>query len=194
MNLSGDGSQETESESITELLKKATDGNPEAKSRLIVRVYDELRHLAAYHLRAEHPGHTLQPTALVHEAFMRLAQQPNANWQDRAHFFAVASQSMRRILVDHARARRAEKRGGDADRVTFTEGIAGFEERTLDVLTVHEALNRLEKLNARQSRIVELRFFGGLSLEEVAVVLDVSERTIKRDWAFARAWLHSQLG
>jgi RNA polymerase sigma-70 factor (ECF subfamily) len=180
-------------DSITELLKQISGGDREAQARLIDRVYGELRRLAASYMRRERADHSIQPTALVHEAFLRLAQQPKMDWQDRGHFFAVASQAMRRILVDYARARQAEKRGGDAERVTFDEALGASGDRTVDILAVHEALNRLEKLSPRQCRVVELHFFAGLSFEEIAQILDVAERTVKRDWAFARSWLHSQL-
>jgi RNA polymerase sigma-70 factor, ECF subfamily len=184
---------DTGTESVSDLLPKLGRGNPEAEARLIAHVYPELRRLAANYLQRERPGHTLQPTALVNEAFVRLAQHPNVDWQGRAHFYAVAARIMRRILVDHARLRTAQKRGGDEVRVPFTEETAGAPAETCDFLAIHEALERLAKLNARQSTVVELSFFGGLSFEEIASVLDVSERTVKRDWAVARAWLHAQL-
>jgi RNA polymerase sigma-70 factor (ECF subfamily) len=182
-----------EPDSVTELLAQVSKGNREAESRLIAQVYGELRRLAANCMRRERADHSLQPTALVNEAFMRLAYSPGIDWRGRAHFFAVAGQVMRRILVDHARARIAEKRGGGVTRVTFTEGIASVADRTWEVLAIHEAMERLEKLDARQSRLVELRFFAGMSFDEIALVMNVSGRTVRRDWTTARAWLHTQL-
>jgi RNA polymerase sigma factor (TIGR02999 family) len=152
-----------------------------------------LRRLAANYLRSERAGHTLQPTALVNEAYVKLAEHPKVDWQSRAHFFAVSARIMRQILVDHARMRAAQKRGGHDVRVTFTDAIADSDDRLCEILELHEALERLAKLNPRQSKVVELSFFGGLSFEEIAGVLNASERTVQRDWTIARAWLHAQL-
>jgi len=156
-------------------------------------VYNELRRLAQRYMRNERPNHTLQPTALVHEAYLRLVGQRAVSWQGRAHFFGVAAQLMRRVLVDHARAQHAEKRGGNESRVELDEALAPSKEKTVELLALDEALNRLAKRDPRQARIVEMRFFGGLSEEETARVLDVSTRTVKRDWTVARAWLYNQV-
>ena len=179
--------------SITALLAQLSAGNREAEAQLIPLVYGELRRLAARYMRFERGDHTLQPTALVNEAYIRLVQQPHVPWQSRTHFFATASRVMRRILVDHARARLAEKRGGLQSQVELDDSIFPMQERTVDVLVLNEALDRLAKLDPRQARIIELHFFGGLSVAETALVLDVSERTVKRGWNMGRAWLRSEL-
>ncbi|MGI8742679.1 MAG: sigma-70 family RNA polymerase sigma factor [Bryobacteraceae bacterium] len=180
-------------QTITKLLEQLNHGNRAAEEELIPIVYRELRLLAARYMRRERKDHTLQPTALVHEAYLKLMQQQAGNWQNRAHFFAIASQVMRRILVDHARSRRAVKRGGLERRVTLNEGVFAAGNQAIDLIILDEALHRLAEFDERQSRIVELRFFGGLSLEEIAVVLDMSPRTVKRDWSVARAWLYGEL-
>jgi len=179
--------------SITALLGQLSAGNREVEAQLIPLVYGELRRLAARYMRFERGEHTLQPTALVNEAYIRLVQQPQVAWQSRAHFFATASRLMRRILVDHARARVAEKRGGMQNKVELDDSMLPLQERTLDVLILDEALDRLAKFDPRQARIIELHFFGGLSVAETALVLDVSERTVKRGWTMGRAWLRSEL-
>lgn len=179
--------------SITALLTQLSDGNREVEARLIPQIYDELRRVAGRYMRFERPNHTLQPTALVNEAYVRLVQEPNLHWKDRAHFFATAAQLMRHILVDHARARHAGKRGGVQDQVTLDENIVPAPSHSVDVLALHEALERLTATNPRQGRIVELHFFGGLSFEEIAAVLEMSERTVKRDWALARIWLFKEI-
>lgn len=179
--------------SVTALLTQISSGNRDAEARLIAQVYDELRRIAAAYMRRERQGHTLQPTALVHEAYEHLIDQPNAHWQSRAHFLATAAQVMRHILVDHARARRAEKRGGEQQQVTLDEALLSSGEGTADVLAVHQALERLSALDARQGRVVELHFFGGLTFGEIGEVLDISERTAKREWSMARAWLRTEL-
>jgi RNA polymerase sigma factor (TIGR02999 family) len=168
-------------------------GQREAADRLFALVYPELRHLAAHYLRSERPDHTLQATALVHEAYLKLADQ-GTPWQNRAHFFGVASQIMRHILVDHARARRANKRGSGAVKVALDEVVSLSIAQTDQVLEVDEALTRLAKIDARQARIVEMRYFSGLSNEEVAAVLGVATRTVNRDWRMAQAWLRRELG
>lgn len=178
---------------ITLLLAELRAGNRSAESRLLPLVYDELRRLARRYMRAERRDHTLQPTALVHEAYMRLAGQRDMSWQNRAHFFAVAAQLMRRILVDHARAHKAEKRGGNESKIELGEGLALTEAKAAELLAVDEALTRLAECDPRQARVVELRFFGGLSEEEAAEVLGVSTRTVKRDWSVARAWLFKEI-
>ena len=168
-------------------------GNREDEAELMSAVYRELRRLAAYYLRQERAGHTLQPTALVHEAYLHLAAQKGADWQNRAHFFSAAAQAMRRILVDYARERRAQKRGGDRQRVPPDEAFTFAEERSEDLLALDGALEKLAGLDPRQSRIVELRFFGGLTEAEIAEVLGVSEKTVKRDWSVAKAWLYAEM-
>jgi RNA polymerase sigma factor (TIGR02999 family) len=179
---------------VTELLVAWRDGQPGALDRLLPLVYGELRRQARAHLRRERPGHTLQPTALVHEAFLRLVGQRGAQWQNRRQFFAVASQAMRRALVDHARARSAAKRGAGLTRVALADAAQAAAPLDVDVLALDQALGRLERLDPRQVRVVELRYFGGLSAEEAAAALDVSLATVNRDWAMARAWLFRELG
>ena len=182
-----------DSPNITHILKKATDGDDSAVRRLMPLVYDELRALAESYLRQERSGHTLQATAIVHEAYVRLIKQDDIKWQNRAHFFAVAAQAIRRILVDHARARQRAKRGGGLERVRLDEDVAVLEERDLDLVALDESLEKLAGLHERQARIVELRFFGGLTLKEVAEFLGVSPRTVDGDWSMARAWLRREL-
>jgi RNA polymerase sigma factor (TIGR02999 family) len=178
---------------VTNLLIQLKNGNRDAQSRLIPLVYAELRRLAAVYMRRERSGHTLQATALVHEAYLRLAGQEGISWQNRAHFFGVAANMMRRILVDHARAKQAKKRGGLDQKVSFDEAVLVQPEAPQQFLALDEALERLAKRDPRQSRIVELRFFGGLSDEETAEVLGISVRTVKRDWKVARAWLYKEI-
>jgi RNA polymerase sigma factor (TIGR02999 family) len=160
---------------------------------VIDAVYIELRRLARHHLRREHPGHTLQTTALVHEAYLQLVGQRRVEWHSRAHFFGVAAHLMRRILVEHARRASALKRGGDDVRVPLHSEIAAATDRDIGVVALDDALNTLAALDPQQSRVVELRFFGGLSVEETAHVLGVSPRTIKREWRLAKAWLQREL-
>jgi len=178
---------------ITLLLTELQAGDPAAESRLVPLVYSELRRVARRHMRGERADHTLQPTALVHEAYVRLVGQREVRWRSRAHFFGVAAQLMRRILVDHARAHKAAKRGGSRPEVSFDEALVFAEEKGADLLAVDEALARLTRQDPRQGRIVELRFFAGLTEEEAAEVIGVSARTIKRDWNVARAWLYNEL-
>lgn len=178
---------------ITQRLEALRRGDRGAESELADLVYDELHARARQYMRRERPDHTLQPTALVHEAFLKLMQGQDIEWQSRAHFLAVASTVMRRILVDHARARRAEKRPGGKHQVDMAEGIAAENPRTEQVLILDEALTRLSEMDPRQGRLVELIYFGGLTEEEAAEALGISTRTVKRDWASARAWLHAQL-
>jgi RNA polymerase sigma factor (TIGR02999 family) len=179
--------------SITALLEQLSAGNRDVEAQLIPLVYGELRQLAGRYMRFERGDHTLQPTALVNEAYLRLVQQPQVPWQNRAHFFATAARVMRRILVDHARARLAEKRGGMQNEVELDEAMLPMQARTVDVLILDEALDRLERFDPRQARIIEHHFFGGLSLAETALVLDISERTAKRGWSMGRAWLRREL-
>jgi RNA polymerase sigma factor (TIGR02999 family) len=171
-------------------------GDRAAGERLLPEVYAELRRCAARAMRRESAEHTLQATALVHEAYLRLVDQRRVQWQNRAHFFGIAAQVMRRILVDHARARHAAKRGGGATQLTLGDGDAAAPaaDGALDLLALHDALERLAGLDPEQARLVELRYFGGLSIEETAEALDVSPATVKREWALARAWLRRELG
>ena len=179
---------------ITELLIAWSGGNREALDDLIPVVYDDLRRMAAGYMQREPPGHPLQPTALVSEAYIRLVDQRRVKWRNRAHFFGVAAEMMRRILVDQARRRRAGRRGRDWERVTLTGlDLALNEPSQLDVLALHESLERLAVFDPQQARIVELRYFGGLTIEEVAEVVGVSEATIAREWTIAKAWLRANL-
>lgn len=180
------------SEQITAILATLRSGDQEALKALIPLVYDELRRLAQYHLKRERADHTLQSTALVNEAYMRLAGQ-DLRIQNRAHFFAIASQLMRQVLVDYARRHRAGKRGAGVCMLTLDEQVALPQMRNVDVVALDEALNELARLDQQQSRIVELRFFGGLSIDETSAVLGVSPATVKRDWATARVWLHREI-
>ncbi|HWP54672.1 MAG TPA: sigma-70 family RNA polymerase sigma factor [Pyrinomonadaceae bacterium] len=183
---------ESEAPTITQLLVEWSHGNQQALDRLTPLVYDELRQMARTYLRRERPDHTLQPTALVHEAYLRLIDQHSVSWQNRAHFFGIASQMMRRILVNHALARAAEKRGS-GERITLDEAIDLSKKGEVDLIALDEALQELERLDSQQTRIVELRFFGGLSIEETAEALGISPATVKRDWSTARLWLRRQL-
>jgi len=179
--------------SITALLDQLSAGKRDVENQLVPQIYDELRRLARHYMRHERGNHTLQPTALVHEAYAQLVQQPQVPWQNRAHFFATASVLMRHILVDHARGRQAGKRGGAQEQVTLDEALLPAQNRSIDVLALHQAIERLAVLDQRQAKIVELHFFGGLTFEEIALVLDIAERTAKRDWSMARAWLKGEL-
>ena len=183
----------TSQQQITRLLQAWREGDGEALDALIPLVYEELRRMARRYMRGQKPGHTLQTTALVNEAYMRLAGSDQVRWQNRAHFFAVSAQVMRRILVDFARARNNLKRGG-GNRVAFDEAVELVPGRRTDLVALDDALKALAELAPRQSRIVELRYFGGLTEEETAEVLGVSERTVRREWSLARAWLFRELG
>jgi RNA polymerase sigma factor (TIGR02999 family) len=178
---------------ITRLLTAIKGGNRQAQSELIPLVYDELRRLARRYMRTERPEHTLQPTALVHEAYLKLVDEPSIDWQGRAHFFAVAARLMRRILVDHARAHRAVKRGGIEPKIVLEEDLVFAEEKADQLVELDGALDQLAEQDPRQAQIVEMRFFGGLSVEETAEVLEISPRTVKRDWTVARAWLYEEI-
>jgi RNA polymerase sigma-70 factor, ECF subfamily len=178
---------------VTILLSELTHGNQEAAEKLIPLVYDELRRLARSYMRRERQDHTLQTTALVHEAYLKLVHQHGVNWQGRSHFFGIAAQLMRRILIDHARARLRQKRSGTKVVLPLNEALAFSPEDSEDLLNLDVALKRLAKLDPRQSRIVELRFFGGLTIEETAEFLKISPKTVKRDWAVAKVWLHGEL-
>lgn len=178
---------------VTGLLLEYAQGSQEAADKLIPVVYEELKRLARDYMRRENPSHTLQTTALVHEAYLKLIRQKDVNWQGRAHFIGVAAQLMRRILIDHAKGRLRGKRGGETVTVQLNEALTFSPEHSEELMKLDEALERLSKLDARQSRIVELRFFGGLSIEETAEFLRISPKTVKRDWTVAKAWLSSEL-
>ena len=178
---------------ITRLLADWSNGDRQALEKLTPLVYDELRRLAGRYLRQERAGHTLQSTALVHEAYMKLVGQNNVRWQNRAHFFGIAAQMIRRILVDYARARKADKRGAGAERLSLDEAIALPGGQDLDLVALDDALEGLAKIDARQSRLVELRFFAGLTIEETAEVMQMSLATAKRDWVSAKAWLSREV-
>ena len=182
------------SSDLTQILVDASGERPaDVAKKLMPLVYDELRALAARYLRSERRGHTLQPTALVHEAFMRLVDQSRVDWRGRTHFFAVGAEAMRRILIDHARARGRGKRGGEWQRVVLEEAETPQDLRDIDLVALHDALEALAALDKQQARVVELRFFGGLTVEEVAHVLGVSKRKVEGDWTHAKAWLRSAL-
>lgn len=178
---------------VTALLMAWREGDEKALARLTPLVYDELHRLAGAYMRREHAGHTLQTTALVNEAYLRLVDSSRVQWQNRAHFFAIAAQLMRRILIDFARKRAYEKRGGAWQRITFADGLGLAADIDFDLLAIDEALERLARLDARKARVIELRFFGGLSLEETAEALRVSTDTVGRDWRAAKAWLKREL-
>lgn len=177
---------------VTRLLRSAAGGDRHAYNRLLEAVYEELRRMAGARMRLERPDHTLQPTALVHEAYLRLVRGTQ-RWEGRAHFFGAAAEAMRRILVDHARRKKARKRGGEAERVTFTDLGVAAEQPDMDLLALDEALTALCKLDPRLGRVVQLRFFAGLNIEETAAVLGTSAATVKRDWTYARAWLYDHM-
>ncbi len=178
----------------TRLLQAAAKGDAGAVDRLMPLVYGELRDLAARQLRRERPDHTLQATALVHEAYLRLVDATSIDWKGRTHFFALAARVVRQVLIQHARVHGAQKRGGDRRRITLVDGIVIMSNPEVDLLELDEALTKLAAVHERQARVVELRFFGGLSVEEVAAALGVSERTVKGDWKVVRAWLRSEMG
>ncbi len=178
---------------VSQLLLAWRNGDQQALDQLMPLVYDELRRLAAAYLRREHPGHTLQTTALVHEAYLRLVDQTHADWQNRAQFFGVAAQLMRRILVDHARTQHAAKRGSGALKLSLNEAAGKTKEKAAEVVALDDALAELAALDPQQSRLVELRYFAGLSIVETAEVLGISPATVKREWNTAKAWLYNQL-
>jgi RNA polymerase sigma factor (TIGR02999 family) len=178
---------------VTELLRRWSGGDVAARESLVPLVYDELRRLARYYLASQRSGHTLQSTAVVHEAYLRLAGRDNVHWENRSHFFAVAAQLMRRILVDHARKRNAAKRGGVHLTLSVDEAVEPSSQRELDLVALDDALKALAELDERQSRIVELRFFGGLSIEDTSRLLEISPATVKREWSTARAWLYGEI-
>ena len=181
------------SHDVTKLLKDWSAGDQSALDKLMPLVYDELRRLAHQHMRREKPGHTLQTSALVNEAYVRLVDQGEIQWKGRAHFFGIAARLMRQILVDRARRRNFAKRGGGAIRVSLNEATTVAQEQSASMIALDDALKNLEKTDQRKSRIVELRVFGGMSIEETAEVLKVSPGTVMRDWTFARAWLRNEM-
>jgi len=178
---------------VTLLLREWRDGDRKALDALLPLVYKELRRLAHFQLRNERPDHTLQSAALVHEAYLRLAGQAPPQWESRTHFFAIAGQLMRQILVDYARRRRAGKRGAGACKVSLSDAGVMAQKRDIDVVALDDALEALAKIDARQSRVVELRFFAGLSLNEISEALEIAPATVQRDWTAARAWLHREM-
>jgi RNA polymerase sigma factor (TIGR02999 family) len=178
---------------ITERLIAWGAGDRAALDQLLPVVYQELRRMAGNYLRQENPGHTLQPTALVHEAWLRLIDQARVDWRNRAQFFGVAAQMMRRILVDHAKAKHREKRGGDAVKLSLDDVINLSRERAADLIALDDALDELTRVDERKSRVVELRYFGGFTIEEIAQILEVSPETVMRDWKLAKAWLYQQI-
>lgn len=184
---------EPSSGEVTRLLGELRRGRPDAGAELLPLVYEHLHRLAAHYMRQERPDHTLQATALMNEAYLRLVSQENTDWQDRAHFFGIAARLMRQILVDHARGHQAGKRGGLAEKLPLDELREFSPTKSRELVQLDDALRSLEELDPRQARIVELRFFGGLTVEETAEVLGISPRTVKREWSVARAWLHGEL-
>jgi len=178
---------------VTQILIEWERGDRDAPERLMPLVYDDLRAIARSYLQRERADHTLQATGLVHEAYLRLVDQTSVGWQNRAHFVSVAAKVMRHFLVDHARARQASKRGGVRDKIEFDEALAPAEERAVDLVALDDARRELDAFDKRKSRIVELRFFGGLTTEEIGEVLDLSPRTIRREWRIAKAWLRRSL-
>jgi RNA polymerase sigma factor (TIGR02999 family) len=178
---------------VTELLAHWSHGDDAALAELTPLVYEELQRLAHRHMRGERPGHTLQTTALVNEAYLRLADQTNPRWQNRAHFFAVAARAMRQILVSYARSNRAQKRGGGAFKVELDEAAIVSPEQSKEFVDLHEALERLVTLDSRKAQVVELKYFGGLDYDEIAEVLKISRVTVRRDWEFAKLWLYTEL-
>ena len=179
---------------ITKLLNDWSNENPAALEQLMPLVYSELHRLARRHMRQQNPNHTLQTTALIHEAYLRLVADSSKQWENRAQFYGVAAKAMRHVLVDHARTRQAAKRGGGWQAVPLEQGIAISDERLVGLIALDEALGRLSKLHSRQSDVIDLRFFGGLSVEETATILRVSPETVMLDWRAAKAWLHKELG
>ncbi len=185
--------QEIISRQITLLLVDWSNGDELALEQLMPLVYDELRQMARRYMRRQPSGHTLQTTELIHEAYLKIAKSDEQNWQNRAHFFGVASRAMRQILVDYARSKQSQKRGGWQARVTLADHLAVTNDGISEIVALDDALKNLEKLDERRSRVVELKFFGGLKVEEIAEVLKISPETVKRDWQFARSWLLREL-
>jgi RNA polymerase sigma factor (TIGR02999 family) len=178
---------------VTQLLAQWSHGDNAALTELTPLVYDELRHLAHHQMEGQHPGHTLQTTALVNEAYLRLADQTHPSWQNRAHFFAVAARAMRQILVSYARSQQAQKRGGGALKADLDEAALVSPEESKEIVDLHEALETLSTLDSRKAQVVELKYFGGLNYDEIAEVLKISRITARRDWEFAKVWLYTEL-
>jgi RNA polymerase sigma-70 factor (ECF subfamily) len=178
---------------VTQLLAQWSQGDNAALAKLAPLVYEELRRLAHHYMEAQRPNHTLQTTALVNEAYLRLADQTNPRWQSRAHFFAVAARAMRQIVVDYARSQRSQKRGGRALKVELDEAAIVSPEQSKEIVDLHEALERLAALDSRKAQVVELKYFGGLNYDEMAEVLKISRVTVRRDWEFAKLWLYTEL-
>jgi len=178
---------------VTQLLAQWSQGDNAALAKLAPLVYEELRRLAHHYMEAQRPNHTLQTTALVNEAYLRLADQTNPRWQSRAHFFAVAARAMRQIVVDYARSQRSQKRGGRALKVELDEAAIVSPEQSKEIVDLHEALERLATLDSRKAQVVELKYFGGLNYDEMAEVLKISRVTVRRDWEFAKLWLYTEL-
>lgn len=191
--MDGDGAVDLSSAEVTVLLSELAKGKQEAAAKLMPLVYGELRRMADRYMRRERDGHTLQTTALVHEAYLKLVEQRSVDWQSRAHFFGIAAQLMRRVLIDHARGHLREKRGGGQQIVPLDEALVFSPQNSGALIELDSALEKLGARDARQAKIVELRFFGGLTVEEAAEVLGVSPKTVKRDWSVAKAWLHGEL-
>src|SRR5436190_4423302 len=178
---------------VTQLLADWSRGDDAAFAKLTPLIYEELRRLAHHYMEGQRPDHTLQTTALVNEAYLRLADQTNPNWQSRAHFFAVAARAMRQIVVDYARSYQSQKRGGGALKVELDEAAIVSPEQSKEIVDLHEALERLAALDSRKAQVVELKYFGGLNYDEIAEVLKISRVTVRRDWEFAKVWLHTEL-
>lgn len=185
--------QEIASHQISRLLIDWSKGDQFALEQLMPLVYEELRRMARRYMRGQSPGHTLQTTELIHEAFLKISKGGERNWENRAHFFGVAARAMRQILVDYARSKSSRKRGGWQERVTLTEGVLTTNNNSKELLALDDALQKLEQIDARRSRVVELKFFGGLTVEEITEVLKISPETVNRDWQFARTWLRREL-
>jgi RNA polymerase sigma factor (TIGR02999 family) len=177
------------SHQVTQLLIQWSEGNEMALEELMPLVYDELRMMARRHMNSQNKGHTFQTTELIHEAYLKLAKNDGQNWDNRAHFFGVASKAMRHILVDYARSKNRDKRGGWQDKITLTEDLNSSGQKPEDILALDEALDKLTELEERKSKVVELKYFGGMTFEEIARILDISKKTAQRDWRFARMWL-----
>lgn len=178
-----------QSKGVTEFLIDLSKGDERAADEVLPVVYDELRRIAKYYMSRERLSHTLQPTALVHETYLKLIDQRQVDWKNRAHFFGLASEIMRRILVNHARDKKADKRGGEAQQVSLSVAVDSFQKPDVDILALNEALEELAQIDKRKARVVELKFFGGLTAKEIAEVLQISDATVEREWSFARAWL-----
>lgn len=183
----------SESKGVTELLIDLSKGESRAADEFLPIVYDELKRIARYYMSRERASHTLQATALVHETYLKLIDQRKVDWQNRAHFFGLASEIMRRILVNHARDRKAEKRGGELQQVSLSVAIEHFQQKDVDILVLNESLEELAKFDERKAKIVEMKFFGGLTTKEICEVLHISDATVEREWTFAKAWLYSRM-